>query len=301
MRAFVTGSSGFVGSWLVPHLRSAGDDVVEVPGSLDVTDEAALASALGAAEPEVVYHLAGFSHVGASWKAPAEALRVNAIGTVSVIEAALACPSRPAVLVVSSAEVYGKVGPGELPLTEDSPVRPLSPYAVSKACAELVGAAAHRAHGLAVLTVRPFNHVGPGQAPSFVVSAMAKRIVEAQRAGAEAIRVGNLSARRDLTDVRDVVRAYRLLAVHGESGEVYNVCSGTDVSIADVVRQLMDIAGVDLRLEEDPALTRPVDVPALRGDASRLRERTGWRPEIDLGETLASVLGYWRSELPPTS
>lgn len=295
MRAFVTGASGFVGSWLVPHLREAGDEVVEATGSLDVTDFVQTAAAVVAAEPEVVYHLAGFSQVGASWRAPDEALRVNALGTLAVIEGALACPVRPAVLVVSSAEVYGRVRPEDLPLTEEAPLRPVSPYAVSKASAELVGLAAYRAHGLRVVTVRPFNHVGPGQDPSFVVSAIAKRIVEAGRVGESAIRVGNLSARRDLTDVRDVVRAYRLLAAKGEAGLVYNVCSGTDVPIAQVVDQLMDIAGLRLDLRGDPALSRPADVPVLRGDASRLRQRTGWLPQIELAETLAAVLEHWRA------
>lgn len=294
MRAFVTGAQGFVGSWLVPHLIQAGDEVVEAPEALDIADGAGVTAAIVEAEPDVVYHLAGFSHVGASWDAPAEAMRVNAIGTVSVIDAALACARRPCVLVVSSAEVYGTVRPEELPLTEEAPLRPVSPYAVSKAAAELVGAAAHRAHGLRVLTVRPFNHVGPGQAPSFVVSAMAKRIIEAERAGESAIRVGNLSARRDLTDVRDVVRAYRLLAESGEGGAVYNVCRGTDVSIAQVVGRLMELSGADLVLQPDPSLSRPVDVPILRGDATRLADRTGWRPLISLDQTLADVLAHWR-------
>lgn len=266
-----------------------------MPGALDVTDGPRVLEAVVEAAPDMVYHLAGFSHVGASWGAPSEALRVNAIGTVSVIEGALACSPRPSVLVVSSAEVYGRVHPDQLPLAEDAPLRPVSPYAVSKASAELVGMGAYRAHGLRVLTVRPFNHVGPGQASSFVVSAMAKRIVEAQRAGEPAIRVGNLSARRDLTDVRDVVRAYRLLAVAGESGAVYNVCSGTDVAISQVVGQLMDIAGVALRLEQDPSLSRPVDVPVLRGDASRLHGCTGWQPDIEMRRTLADVLEHWRA------
>lgn len=284
-----------MGSWLVPHLREAGDEVVEAAASLDITDGPAVLSAVVEAEPDFVYHLAGFSSVGASWEAPGEALRVNGVGTVSVVQGALACSRPPAVLVVSSAEVYGAVGPEELPLTEETPLRPMSPYAVSKAAAEMVGLAAYRASGLRVLTVRPFNHIGPGQAPSFVVSAMAKRIVEAQRTGASTIPVGNLSARRDLTDVRDVVRAYRLLALAGEAGLVYNVCSGDEVSIDSVVHQLLDLAGTDLRLEPDPLLYRPVDVPVLCGDATLLNACTGWRPEITLGETLAAVLEHWRA------
>lgn len=293
MRAFVTGSRGFVGSWLVLHLRGAGDEVIESGPALDVTDAQGVLAAVGEAEPDVVYHLAGFAHVGASWEAAQEVVRVNTLGTLSVVEAARACAQPPTVLVVSSAEVYGHVLPEELPLSEDAPVRPVSPYALSKASAELVGLQAHLAHGLRVVTVRPFNHVGPGQAPSFAVSGLARRIVEARRAGERAIRVGNLSARRDFTDVRDVVRAYRLLAVTGRPGGVYNVCSGTDVSIDAVVHRLLDLAGAEMSLDRDPFLFRPVDVPVLRGDPGRLLACTGWRPEIGLDQTLADVLEHW--------
>lgn len=295
MRAFVTGSRGFVGSWLVPNLRDAGDEVVESGADLDVTDGPGVLDAVREAEPDVVYHLAGFSHVGASWGAAQEVLRVNALGTLSIVEGALACSHRPRVLVVSSAEVYGRVRPEDLPLREEAAVRPVSPYALSKATAELVGLQAHLGHGLEVVTVRAFNHVGPGQAPSFAVSGLAKRIVEARRAGQGSIRVGNLSARRDFTDVRDVVRAYRLLACSGRPGEVYNVCSGTDVSIEELVRRLFELAGADLCLERDPSLERPVEVGVLRGDPSRLQSCTGWRPEIGLDQTLADVLENWET------
>ncbi len=298
MRAFVTGSRGFVGSWLVAHLVAAGDEVVQSSADLDVGDASGVMGEVIAAAPEIVYHLAGFSHVGASWGAAQEAYRVNVLGTVSVVEAALACEGTPAVLIVSSAEVYGRVGPGDIPTNEEAPLRPLSPYAASKAAAELVGQQAYLAKGLRVLTVRPFNHVGPGQAPSFVVSALAKRIVEAQREGDSKIPVGNLAARRDFTDVRDVVRAYRMLAGAGEAGQVYNVCSGIDVSVEAVVRRLLEIAEADLRLVVDPALFRPVDVPVLRGDAGRLRVCTGWQPEIPLDDTLAAVLDHWRGMSP---
>jgi GDP-4-dehydro-6-deoxy-D-mannose reductase len=297
--AFVTGSRGFVGGWLVSHLAAAGDDVVQCPADLDIGDAPGVTAAIKEASPEIVYHLAGFSHVGASWGAAPETYRVNVLGTVSVLEAALACDPVPAVLVVSSAEVYGRVDPSDIPITEAVPIRPVSPYAASKAAAELVGQQAYLARGLRVLTVRPFNHVGPGQAPSFVVSALAKRIVEAQRKGDTSIPVGNLSARRDFTDVRDVVRAYRLLALAGEPGEVYNVCTGVDVSVEAVVRQLCEIAGADLRLVVDPGLFRPVDVPVLRGDASRLRACTGWQPEIALDDTLVAVLDHWRGVSDP--
>lgn len=296
MRAFVTGSRGFVGKWLVEHLIDEGDEVVLSDPDLDVANGPGMAAAVKAAAPEVVYHLAGFSHVGASWDTAIETYRVNVLGTASVIEASLACEPSPAVLLVSSAEVYGQVDAADLPIGEGTPLSPVSPYAASKAAAELVGSQAHRARRLRVLTVRPFNHVGPGQSADFVVSALAKRIVQAQRAGASAIPVGNLSARRDFTDVRDVVRAYRMLALVGDGGQVYNVCSGVDVSVESVARSLLEVARADLRLEIDPGLFRPVDVPVLRGDACRLTECTGWRPAIPLVETLASVIEHWRSD-----
>jgi GDP-4-dehydro-6-deoxy-D-mannose reductase len=199
------------------------------------------------------------------------------------------------VLVTSSAEVYGAVTePALLPLDEDSPTAPLTPYAASKLAAEAVVAQAHLGHGQHVVTVRPFNHIGPGQTPNFAVPALAKRIVEADRRGAPTIPVGNLSARRDFTDVRDVVRAYRLLIEFGHPGEVYNVCSGRDVSIREIADGLLTLAGTTLEFETDPSLVRPVEVPVLRGDPGRLVDATGWKPEIPLDQTLADVLAYWR-------
>lgn len=293
MRAFVTGSRGFVGSWLVPHLRSCGDEIVEAGAELDVTDAPAVGEAVAAAAPDAVYHLAAMSQVGASWEDPQLTFRVNVLGTLAVLEAARRLVRPPRVLVVSSAEVYGNVGPDDLPLTEESVLRPVSPYAASKVAAEFLALQSLLGYGLAVITARSFNHVGPGQAPSFVVAALARRIVEAQRAGRATLAVGNLSARRDFTDVRDVVRAYRLLILMGQPGQAYNVCSGRDVSIDELSRRLLELAGADLSLEPDPALFRPVDVPALRGDASKLEKATGWRPEIDLDVTLADVLEQW--------
>jgi GDP-4-dehydro-6-deoxy-D-mannose reductase len=159
--------------------------------------------------------------------------------------------------------------------------------------AEYLGVQAYLAYGLAVIRMRPFNHVGPGQSSAFVVSALAQRIVEARRNGADSIVVGNLAARRDLTDVRDVVRAYRLLAEQGVAGEVYNVCSGRDIAIADVALQLQSLAGVELRFEVDPELNRPVDVPVVRGDFTKLHEATGWEPSLSLEQTLLDVLEQW--------
>jgi GDP-4-dehydro-6-deoxy-D-mannose reductase len=290
VRVLVTGSDGFVGTWLMRHLAERGDDAVGLDPAVDVTDAAALTKAVVAVEADAVIHLAALASVGATWKDPTAAFAVNATGTLHLVQAALACAAPPRVLLISSAEVYGVVRPDDLPLVESRPVQPVSPYALSKAAAELVGRQAWLGHGLEVVVARPFNHTGPGQASGFVVPSVARQVADAARSGARSLLVGDVSVRRDLTDVRDVVRAYRLLVEHGTPGEAYNVCRGTSTEIAEVARRLLALAGVDLPLEVDPARLRPVDLPDLRGDPSRLREATGWAPEIALDTTLGDVL-----------
>jgi GDP-4-dehydro-6-deoxy-D-mannose reductase len=286
----VSGGSGFVGTWLQAHLREMGDDVT-VPGpGFEVTDPAMVREALAEARPDAVFHLAGLAHVGRSWDEPEAFFGTNALGTLHVLDAARGCRPVPRVLVVSSGEVYGTVKPEQLPLGEDTPLRPVSPYAASKAAAEMVAIQAHLGWGVPVIRARPFNHVGPRQSSAFVVPALAARILEARRTGSGVLRVGNLATRRDFTDVRDVARAYRLLVERGEAGEAYNVCSGRDVAVEDIVQRMLTLAGADLEIEADPDLVRPVDVPVLRGDPSRLQAATGWRPEVSLDESLRSVL-----------
>ena len=295
MRSLITGGRGFVGHWLADHLRDLGDEVIAIDREVEITDPAALLEAMAAAAPDAVYHLAALTHVGQSWEEPLQVLEVNIIGTAAVLAAARQCGTDPRVLVTSSAEVYGAVtDPDRLPLGEGSPTAPLTPYAASKLAAEAVVAQAFLGHGQHVVTVRPFNHIGPGQTPNFAVPALAKRIVDAARRGAATIPVGNLSARRDFTDVRDVVRAYRLLIESGRPGEVYNVCSGRDVSIREIADGLLALAGTTLAFETDPSLVRPVEVPVLRGDPERLVQATGWKPELPLDRTLADVLAYWQ-------
>ena len=295
MRSLITGGRGFVGTWLADHLREVGDEVIVIDHEVDVTDAAAILGAVSDAAPDAIYHLAALTHVGRSWDEPLGVLEVNVIGTAAVLAAARQCGTDPRVLVTSSAEVYGAVtDPSQLPLDESSPTAPLTPYAASKLAAEAVAAQTVLGHGQPVIIVRPFNHIGPGQSPNFAVPALAKRIVEADRRGAPTIPVGNLSARRDFTDVRDVVRAYRLLIESGNPGEVYNVCSGRDVGIGDIADALLSLAGTTLAFETDPGLVRPVEVPVLRGDPARLVEATGWKPEIALEQTLSDVLAYWR-------
>jgi GDP-4-dehydro-6-deoxy-D-mannose reductase len=297
VRALITGGRGFVGNWLSAHLREHGDEVVPIDIETDIADQAALDPVVAGAAPDAVYHLAARTHVGESWEVPAEVLRVNVLGTAAVLAAARRLPTSPTVLVVSSAEVYGSVRPEQLPLTERSPVAPVTPYAASKAAAEQVAMQAWRGYGQRVVVVRPFNHVGPGQAPTFAVAALARRIVEARRTGAGTLAVGTLTTRRDFTDVRDVVKAYRLLIDHGEPGAVYNVCSGHEVAVSDVAARLLALAGCELELVTDLDLVRPVDVPVLRGDPSLLEAATGWKPDIPLEDTLRDVLAYWE-DLP---
>ena len=296
MRAFVTGGHGFVGRWLAEHLTSEGDDVI-VPEDIDVTEAASIGPALRDAAPDAVYHLAAFTHVGASWDDPAGAFRVNAEGTLMLLEAARSCAAPPRVLIVGSAEEYGQVPKDQLPIGEDAPLRPVTPYAASKAAAEMVAIQAHLGRGVPVIRVRPFNHIGPGQAPTFVVSSLARNVAEAERKGTQSVRVGNLSAARDFTDVRDVVAAYRRVTVDGAPGDVYNVCSGQAVTIESIAEQLLALSNAELHLEVDEALFRPVDVPEVRGDPARIRETTGWKPVVPLEQTLRDTLEYWRREL----
>ncbi len=286
-----------MGRHLDDHLGAMGDQVVSVDLEVDVADPDAIGAAVAAARPEAIYHLAALSHVGESWEFPAEVLRVNVLGTAGVLAAARALPEPAVVLVISSAEVYGSVSAEELPIVESTALRPLSPYAASKAAAEQLALQAWRGYGQPVIVVRPFNHVGPGQAPTFAVSALAKRIVEAQLAGSSTVAVGTLTARRDYTDVRDVVRAYRSLVAEGTTGETYNVCSGRDVAVSEVAQRLCALAGANVELVTDPSLVRAVDLPVLRGDYQRLARDTGWKPEIPLDDTLADVLAFWRDRV----
>jgi GDP-4-dehydro-6-deoxy-D-mannose reductase len=297
MRAFLTGGHGFVGSWLIRHLEAKGDEVVAPGPEVDVTDPAALSGALSRARPDAVHHLAALANVSESWRDPARTFEVNATGTLNLLEAARAVEPNPKVLLVCSAEVYGGAAPDQGPIAEDTPLRPVTPYAASKVAAEFLGLQAFLGYGLPVVRVRAFNHVGPAQSGAFVVSDLARRIAEAERAGAKVLAIGNLTPRRDFTDVRDVVRAYRLLVEGGAPGEVYNVCSGRAIAIEELAHRLLELAGVDLTLETDPALVRPVDVPVLLGDPSRIRAAVGWEPEIPLDQTLRDVLAEWRERV----
>lgn len=295
VRALVTGSHGFAGTHVCAHLRDRGDEAVAVDrDDADLTIPGAVDELFERHRPEVVYHLAGAADVGHSWRDPVGTWNANATATLYLLEAARAHGVRR-VLVVSSADVYGTVTEDELPLDETSPVRPTSPYAASKLAAEQLAVQAWLGHGLETIRVRAFNHIGPGQRPDFVAPALATAIARNEQTGGEEIPTGNLSAQRDFTDVRDVARAYRLLMEYGEPGEVYAVCSGQALAIQDLADRLLSMTEVPMRLVTDPDRYRPVDIPVLRGDNTKLRETTGWTPQHTIDETLSDLLTECRT------
>jgi len=256
---------------------------------VDVTDARRVRDVLRAARPDAVYHLAALSHVGESWDAPEIVFRVNAEGTLSVLRAS-ADAGVERVLVFGSADEYGVVDADDLPITEDAAVRPVTPYGASKAAADVVALQAFVGDGLGTVRVRAFNHTGPGQSSTMLVPGLAAQIVTAERAGTREISVGNLDVVRDITDVRDVVRAYRLLVERGTPGDAYNVCSGRGVSVRDVAEAMLAMSEQPLELVVDPNLVRPVEVPRLVGSPAKLSVATGWETEVLLEQTLRDVL-----------
>ena len=293
MRAIITGGAGFVGTHLAAHLESLGDTpiILDRVQGLDIRERDDVLAKFEAARADVVYHLAAFTHVGDSWTAPVDVVRINVEGTLNVLDASRLTGVQR-VLVIGSSEEYGKVSPQDMPLREETPLRPTTPYGASKAAAGLLAQQAWYGHGLETVRVRPFNHTGAGQPPAFVAPAMAQRIVAAQRQQQHHIMVGNLTPVRELLDVRDVVRAYRLLIERGEPGEVYNVATGTGHSIETIAKTLVSFADRDLDLREDPTLLRPVDLPMLVGDAAKIVQQCGWTPRYHISETLREVFDY---------
>ena len=298
MRAFITGASGFVGGWLSEHLVAMGDEVATLPDEIDIALPGVAEHLITEASPEVIYHLAALTHVGRSWEEPAETFRVNVLGTIELLEAVRRLDPMPRVVLISSAEVYG-AGDGSV-IDEEAPFLPVTPYAASKVATKICGLQAFLGREIGVVRARPFNHIGPGQAEFFVVSALAKRIVEAEMSGDHAIRVGNLSAERDFTDVRDVVRAYRDLAISGMPGEAYNVCSGYTRSVEEIFEALRSRAIVPIEARVDETLFRPVDVERIVGSAKKLELLSGWQPRIELEQTVEDVLDAWRRRLDPS-
>jgi GDP-4-dehydro-6-deoxy-D-mannose reductase len=295
VRALITGGGGFVGAHLAAHLEMNGDEVTTVDREVDVTDVEAIVGALDAATPDVIYHLAALTHVGDSWDHPTEFTRVNVVGSKNVLDAARRVVPDACVVFVSSAEVYGIVREQDLPVHETFRAAPANPYSSSKLEAERYILASYRETGQHVIIVRPFNHVGPGQSAQFVVPALVSRLLDARDEGQGEIRVGDLSTRRDFSDVRDVVRAYRLLSQFAMGGEIFNVASGHDTAIVDIAHQLRDQIAPDVRLVVDDDLLRPVEVPVMRGSFEKLQAATGWEPAIDLSTSLTDVVREWES------
>ena len=278
----VTGAEGFVGSHLLAGL---GERALALPG--DVTDAQAVAEAVARRKPTAVVHLAAGSSVGASWGDPGEAWRVNALGTVNLLEAVRNLVPEARVLVVSTGEVYGRAE--EIPTTEGAPVAPITPYAASKAAAEVAAGQAQLA-GLDVVVARAFQHEGPGRDERFAVGSWSAQIVRAEERGGGIVQVGDLTARRDITDVRDVVRAYEALLDPSVPAGTYNVASGRAVEMQEVLDILVSLAACPIEVERDSERLRSAELPVLSGDASRLRTATGWKPTISLEQTLADTL-----------
>ena len=262
----------------------------------DLADADAARRVVARAAPERVFHLAAQAFVPASWEDPGSTLRANLATALNVLEAVRRDAPGVRVVAVGSGEVYGP--PARLPVDEDAPLRPQNPYAVSKAAADLLAGFYADAHGLHVVRTRSFNHAGPGQSPAYAVASVSRQLARAQLDGERPARIvtGNPASRRDYTDVRDVVRAYRMLA-EDAAAAAYNVCSGRSASIAEVVAMLGEATGEPVEHVVDERLVRPHEVTDVRGDAGRLRAATGWRPQIDLRDTLCDTVAWWRARL----
>jgi GDP-4-dehydro-6-deoxy-D-mannose reductase len=291
VRAVVTGASGFVGQFLLAALREAGNEAVAFTG--DVLDAGALCGALCDAAPDAVFHLAAVTFVPEAMANPAATYDVNIRGTANVAHAvreyAQKHVRRVRLLFTSSAEVYGVQPADAYPLAETATPAPANPYAASKAAAEALLLGEARSLGLDVVIARAFNHIGPGQNERFVVASFAAQLAAIARGAAPQLYVGNLEARRDFLDVRDVVRAYIALAEHGETAEIYNVCSGRAYAIRDALRELIIAAHVPVEVREDPERMRPSEVPLFVGDATKLRMRTGWEPRVPFAASIRDI------------
>jgi GDP-4-dehydro-6-deoxy-D-mannose reductase len=314
MRVLITGITGFAGSHLAEYLleqpgvevfgirrwRSPLDNIAPILDRItlrdcDLRDPASVQAMMAAIQPDRIFHLAAQSFVPSSWDAPTETFQTNVIGQLNLLEAARSSRVVPQIQIAGSSEEYGLVHEDELPILESNPLRPLSPYAVSKVSQDLLAYQYWKSYEIPVVRTRAFNHTGPRRGPVFATSNFARQIAEIEAGIREpVIRVGNLEARRDFTDVRDVVRAYWLALERGASGEVYNVCSGTTHAIGDVLTTLLSMSEVAIPVEEDPARLRPSDVPVLLGDRTRFTLATEWEPEIAFETTLADLLSYWR-------
>ncbi|MCP4547850.1 MAG: GDP-mannose 4,6-dehydratase [bacterium] len=318
MKVLITGITGFAGSHLADYLlaekpdidvigtmrwRSRLDNVEHLQGKVkllecDIRDATACNTLIAAERPDMIFHLAAQSFVPTSWKAPHESMSTNILGQLNIFEAVRAANLDCRIQIAGSSEEYGLVLPEELPITENQPLRPLSPYAVSKVGQDSMGYQYFMSYGMKIVRTRGFNHTGPRRPSVFVCSDFARQIVEIELGLREPrICVGNLEAERDFTDVRDMVRGYWLALEKGEPGEVYNLCTGTSWSIRSVLDLLIGFANVEVKVENDPDRLRPSDVPRLEGDVTRLHQATGWKPQIPFEQTMQDLLDYWREQL----
>ena len=316
MRALITGITGFAGSYLAEYclennievwgiqrwrsrlenIEAIIDDINLIEG--DIRDAESVYTALERSKPDYIFHLAAQSFVPTSWNAPTETLTTNIIGQVNIFEAVrrlgLECP----IQIACSSEEYGMVHPDEVPIKETNPLRPLSPYAVSKVAQDLMGYQYFQSYGIKAIRTRAFNHTGPRRGHVFVTSNFAKQIAEIEAGKKEPIiSVGNLDAKRDFTDVRDTVRAYWLAAEKGEPGEVYNIASNRTITIQALLDNLLALSDKKIDVRQDPDRMRPSDVEILWGDASKLEKATGWKPEIPFEKTLEDTLNWWRERV----
>jgi len=318
MKVLITGVTGFAGSHLAdlllaehPEMRVAGlyrwrspmDNLESAAARIelyetDLRDYISVQRSLEACRPDVIFHLAAQSFVPASWTGPAETLTTNLLGQTYLFEAVRALRLEPAIQIACSSEEYGLVLPHEVPIRETNPLRPLSPYAVSKVAQDYQGYQYFQSYGLRIVRTRAFNHTGPRRGEVFAASSFAKQLASIELGlGEPVLLVGNLEAVRDFTDVRDIVRAYVLAATLGEPGEVYNIASGRGHSIRELLDRLILLSGLEVEVRIDPQRLRPSDVEILIGDSTKFRERTGWEPRIPLETTLRDLLDYWRRRL----
>ncbi|HAG14297.1 MAG TPA: GDP-mannose 4,6 dehydratase [Ruminococcus sp.] len=315
MKALILGAAGFVGAYAIRQFaEGCGWDThaakmkqESIPEALcglctvhdfDLLDADGMCTLLQEIQPDLILHLAAQSSVALSWKQPQLTVDVNIKGTVNLLEAVRALPQCPRILLVGSSEEYGALKPEQMPVSEDTPLHPANVYAATKAAAEQLAALYYKAYGIPVLCVRAFNHIGCGQSTAFAVPDFCRQTAEIEAGLREAvIRTGNLSAKRDFTDVRDIVRAYAMLLEKGRAGEIYNVGSGKAIAVSDILEQIRSMSLVPFRTETDPERLRPVDVPIVAADTAKLRQDTGWEPQIPLADTLRSILDAARQHL----
>ncbi len=315
LKALITGISGFVGSHLAEYLirttdwQVAGtvfgpyDNIAALHSRLELYPAElsrleVMTFILEQAQPDAIFHLAAQPLVSASRHDPWDTLETNIRVQLNVLEGVARVRPDCRVLVVGSSEEYGPISPADLPVDEDTPLRPTSAYALSKVTQDLMGLQYYLTHKLHVVRVRPFNHIGPRQRTGFVAPDLASQIAAAELGlQPPVIEVGNLAVRRDFSDVRDVVRAYVMLITHGEPGQVYNVGSGRSYSIQEMLDMLLAMSQVPIQVRQDPARMRPADVPEIVSDIGRLQERTGWQPTISFEQSLSDILNYWRTEI----